>query len=223
VTTNSLWLDRNLKKHFFMVTPTVEAEVLQVLSDIGSDSKRLQTFAAFALGNVRPDKRRQRMFCVKKTALDVFAVFAESLQHQKKIEIDLADVPVNDCLIRAYPIDWESIFANLITNAMWAITKHGGQRKIRLAIKEDVANYIITFEDSAFGLEAGTEDQVFEAGFSTRRNNKGELEGTGMGLYIVKTFVQDNSGGKIRAIANGALGGASFIITVPKATDTAGI
>ena len=220
VTTNSLWLDRNLKSHFFMVTSDKEAEVLQVLTDIGTDAKRLQTFAGFALGNVRPDKRRQRIFCVKKMALDVFAAFGESLQHQKKIEIDLTDLPAEECPIRAYPIDWESIFANLITNAMWAITKHPGLRKIRFSIKADPANYTLTFEDSAFGLEAGTEDQVFDAGFSTRRNSKGEQEGTGMGLYIVKMFVQENTGGTVRALAKGGLGGACFIITVPRAIET---
>lgn len=219
VTTNSLWLDRNLKNHFFMVTPDKEIEILQVLTDIGTDAKRLQTFAGFALGNVRPDKRRQRIFCVKKTALDVFAAFAESLQHQKTIETDLKDVPVGECPIRAYPIDWESIFANLITNAMWAITRHPGDRKIRLTIKETPADFTLTFEDSAFGLEAGTEEQVFDAGFSTRRNNKGEQEGTGMGLYIVKMFVQENSGGTIRAISKGGLGGACFVMTVPRAVE----
>lgn len=217
VLANAGWLHRNLKGHLIMVTPTVEDQVLQVLADIGTDSKKLQTFAAFALGNVRPDKRRQRIFCVKELALEVFGVFADSLQYQKKIETDLSRVPSGQCPIRAYLIDWESIFANLITNAMWAITKHHGPRKIRLSITEDADFYTITFDDSAFGLEAGTEDEVFDAGFSTKRNNKGEKEGTGMGLYIVKAFVEENTGGSIRAVANGELGGASFVITVPKA------
>ena len=217
VLANSGWLHRHLKNHLIMVTPTVEDKVLQVLTDIGTDSKKLQTFAAFALGNVRPDKRRQREFCIKKVAIEVFDVFRESLQHQKGIEIDLANVPTHECLIRAYLIDWESIFANLITNAMWAITKHHGARKIRFSIIENATHFTLTFDDSAFGLEAGTEEQVFDAGFSTKRNNKGEKEGTGMGLYIVKSFVVDNTGGTISAVANGKLGGACFIITIPKA------
>ncbi len=218
---NSGWLHRNLKKHFFMVTPDMEDKVLHVMTDIGTDSKKLQTFASFALGNVRPDKRRQREFCVKKVALEVFAVFRESLQHQKHIEIDLENVPPHQCLIRAYPIDWESIFANLITNAMWAITKHNAQRKIRFCIDENTTHFTLTFDDSAFGLEAGTEEHIFDAGFTTKRNNKGEKEGTGMGLYIVKSFVEENTGGAVRAIANGELGGACFIITVPKAATKA--
>lgn len=218
VQANSGWLYRNLKKHFYMVTPSVEDQVLQVLTDIGTDSKKLQTFAAFALGNVRPDKRRQREFCLKKLALEVFTVFEESLQNQKNIEVDLNDMPPHECLIRGYLIDWECIFANLITNAMWAITRHQSTRKILCSISEDAAHFTLTLDDSGCGLEAGTEEQIFDAGFSTKRNNRGEQEGTGMGLYIVKSFVEENTAGTIRAVAKGRLGGASFRITVPKVT-----
>lgn len=218
VNTNAGWLHRNLMKHLIMVTPTVEDQVLHALNDIGIDSKKLQTFAAFALGNVRPDKRRQRDFCVKDVALEVFNAFADSLQHQKGIETDLSEMPEGECFIRGYLIDWESIFANLITNAMWAITKNNGARKIRFSIKDEPESYTLSFDDSALGLDAGTEELVFDAGFSTRRDNRGEKVGTGMGLYIVKAFVEENTGGSIRAVAKGELGGASFIISVPKAT-----
>ena len=100
---------------------------------------------------------------------------------------------------------------------MWAITRQQTARKIRCSITEDAANFTLTFDDSGCGLEAGTEEQVFDAGFSTKRNNRGEQEGTGMGLYIVKSFIEENTGGTIRAVAKGELGGASFIVTVPKA------
>jgi signal transduction histidine kinase len=217
VQANAGWLNRNLVKHFFMVTPDVEESIIQVLTDLASDAGKLNTFADFALGNVRPDKRRQREFCVKEVALRVFAAFRESLQHQKHIDTDLSNVPAHKCMIVGYPIDWESIFANLITNAMWAVTKHQDQRKISFSITEDAKHFNLIFDDSGFGLEAGTEERIFDAGFSTKRNHKGEQEGTGMGLYIVKSFVVENSGGTVQAISKGPLGGARFILTVPKA------
>jgi signal transduction histidine kinase len=214
---NAGWLSRNLETHFFMVTPDAEESILQVLTDLGTDARKLHTFAEFALGNVRPYKRRQREFCVKGVALSVFTAFRESLQQQKHIETDLSNIPSHECIIVGYQIDWESIFANLITNAMWAVTKHQDQRKIGFSITEDAAYFNLIFDDSGFGLEAGTEERIFDAGFSTKRNHKGEQEGTGMGLYIVKAFVVDNSGGTVQAISKGPLGGARFILTVPKA------
>lgn len=214
---NAGWLSRNLETHFFMVTPDVEELISQVLTDLGTDARKLHTFAEFALGNVRPYKRRRREFCVKEVALNVFTAFRESLQQQKHIETDLSNLPSHECMIVGYQIDWESIFANLITNAMWAVTKHQGQRKISFSITEDASHLNLIFDDSGFGLEAGTEERVFDAGFSTKRNHKGEQEGTGMGLYIVKSFVVDNSGGTVQAVSRGPLGGARFILTVPKA------
>jgi hypothetical protein len=214
---NALWLGRNLESNLFMVTPDVRELVMQVLTDLGVDASKLHTFAEFALGNVRPYKRRRREFCVKEVALNVFAAFRESLQQQKHIETDLSNIPVHQCLIVGYQIDWESIFANLVTNAMWAVTQHQGQRKVSFSIIEDDMHFNLIFDDNGFGLEAGTEERIFEAGFSTKRNHKGEQEGTGMGLYIVKSFVVDNSGGTVQAISKGPLGGARFILTVPKA------
>ncbi|MDB6093347.1 MAG: histidine kinase [Verrucomicrobia bacterium] len=221
VQVHALWLTRNLKSQLYMVNPEVEGKVLEILGHLGTDARKLSTFASFALGNVRPDKRRQRTFCVKTLALSVFKAFEDSLQHQKQITTDLTQLPAHTCMIHAYRIDWESIFANLITNSMWALTRQQAARKIGFSIVAEPDKLTLTFEDSGPGLEAGTEEQVFEAGFSTKRNNKGEQEGTGMGLFIVKSFVVDNSGGTIRAIAKGGLGGATFIITVPRAEEPA--
>jgi len=54
--------------------------------------------------------------------------------------------------------------------------------------------------------------------YSTRRDERGTVIGTGMGLSIVKTFVIDHAKGTISAIPKGALGGAEFIITIPGET-----
>lgn len=223
VQANAGWLHRNLIKHLYMVTPNVESTIAEALSDINTDAKKLQTFAAFALGNVRPDKRKYQDFCIKSLIQEVLSAFQDSLQQQKGITIDFTQTPSGECTIRGYRIDWESIFANLITNAMWAITKHDGDRNIQVCISDNgsAPSYTIQFHDSGFGLEAGTESLIFDAGFSTKRNNKGEKDGTGMGLYIVQAFLREHPNTTIKAIANGPLGGASFEITVPKAPPSA--
>jgi hypothetical protein len=122
-------LSRNLQNQLYMVAPEVETKVLEILGHLGTDARKLSTFASFALGNVRPDKRRQRIFCIKEVAQSVFAAFGDSLQQQKQITTDLTRVPAERCPIQAYRIDWESILANLITNSMWALTDSANQCK----------------------------------------------------------------------------------------------
>lgn len=87
-------------------------------------------------------------------------------------------------------------------------------RKIRVTIFEE-DNYIhIKFADSGCGLAVGTEDKVFVPTFSTRRNERGEQIGTGMGLSIVKDFVESYVGGFIEVESPCDLGGAQFHVRV---------
>jgi signal transduction histidine kinase len=80
----------------------------------------------------------------------------------------------------------------------------------------DVDEVVIHFEDTGRGLEAGTEEVIFQPTFTTKRNERGEDIGTGLGLTIVKSFVEVNTGGTITAKQRGELGGAVFIIRVPR-------
>ena len=217
VSTNANLLHLGLKSKLWMVVPDVEEEVLGQLADLYTESQKIETFGRFALGNIQPVKRRRKAVCVKEVAGQVLKMFKSTFQDEKNIDVDFSQVPDGRCEISAYRIDWESIFANLIANAAWAMGKKGkDDRRIRLAIFEEAEIYRVVFEDSGFGLEVGTEEQIFEAAFSTRRNYRGEQEGTGMGLFIVKSFVVDNSKGKIQAFAKGDLGGAKFVIEVPR-------
>ena len=109
---------------------------------------------------------------------------------------------------------------NLITNAEWALRerKENYERVIRVTLRPAGAVFLLTFEDNGIGLPAGQEERIFLPTFSTKRNASGHISGTGMGLTIVRNFIEQNTGGSIAAIAKGDLGGASFQIRIPAAT-----
>jgi len=186
---------------------------LQVLS---SDSARVERFARFALGNVLREKRRRSKFSISKVASYVFESFEEVLSKDRKISVDLNIVNDHSDLIFAYEGDWECIFINLITNSVWAMQKNRPEKRlIRVSVWREEDLWNLRFSDSGFGLESGTEHRIFEPTFTTRRNEKGEPTGTGLGLSLVRSFVVDNSSGTITATAKGELGGAEFFVTVP--------
>lgn len=216
---NAGWLDRNLgKKYFFFPTPDEAAEVRQRVQDTVTQAKRLETFAEFSIGNVLPEKRKRTIFCLKTIIVNVFKAFDESLRVQRKINLDVsANLPEEPCYIRGYPIDWESVLVNLITNAVWAIGQKQGERIIRVSLQPADELYRLEFDDSGIGIASGSEERIFLPTYSTKCNNRGEPNGTGMGLTIVKNFVEQNTGASIRAVASGRLGGASFVIHVPAA------
>jgi len=213
------WLYDNLENKTFMVLPDIEQEIRTALQDMRSEAGKVRKFAQFTIGNLNRSKREEKNFCLKDTILRVFEAFDEVVRQQRNIAVDYSEMPTSSCSIYGYPMDWESIIVNLITNATWALEdKPAVERKIKVTLREDGAEWLFTFDDSGIGLEAGTEQFIFQPAFSTKRNKHGELVGTGIGLFIVRSFVEDHARGTITGVARGALGGASFSIRVPKVT-----
>jgi len=196
-------------------------DVQKTMKFLVSESRKLRKFAKFTLGNVSREKRKVIKFCVRKTLADVFTAFKEVIEDEKKIHPEYPES--GEYLIEGYPMDWESIFVNLILNSAWAMEgTPPAERRIRVLISSEVSEYVIQFDDTGRGLEAGTEEAIFNPTFTTKRNERGEDIGTGLGLTIVKSFVEENSHGTIAAKQRGDLGGASFTIRVPRASRTTG-
>ena len=212
--TNSALLRDAILKNIFMLPTDVEEFANRRLQLIDSSVTYVGVFGNFALGNVRRDKRTRKRVDVPKALKSVFLSLKEMLE-KRGVQVSL-QADIDNFLLKSYEIDWESIFANLITNACWALEDTPKeQRKISVALRVEEGNGVIEFQDSGRGIEVGTEQHIFNAAFSTKRNKKGDAIGTGMGLAIVKTFVEDHAGGRISLVPKGELGGAKFRIVVP--------
>ncbi len=219
VSKNVQWLKKTLSTEILMIAPDVQSEIDLVIGDTSSEALKVRKFARFTLGNLSREKRKQKTFDLAEVVRRVFNAFDEVLKIQRNTAIDLVDVPTANCLISGYEMDWESVVVNLLTNASWALEDvPKEERKIKASIVDDSDHWIFQFDDSGVGLEKGTEKMIFMPAFSTKRNRRGETTGTGMGLFIVKSFVEDHSKGAVSASVKGVLGGASFTIRIPKAS-----
>jgi len=219
VVKNSRWLLDNLIKGTFMLQPDVEEDIKTTLSFTASEAQKVRKFAQFTLGNLNREKRRNKSFDIADTIRRVFAAFDDVLKVQRNTEINLKQIPHAVCMIDGYEMDWESIVVNLITNSSWALEDvPADRRKIEVALIDAGDHWMLTFCDSGIGLESGTENMIFLPAYSTKRSANGEFIGTGMGLFIVKSFVEEHSNGTISVISKGHLGGATFEIRVPKSS-----
>ena len=214
VTENARQLRHNLDKNLFMVSPDVRKIVEDNLEFLVYSASKINSFAKFTLKNVSRDKRKRKKVDLSRIIRRILRSLAKLLQ-EKNITVEL-NLPNKVSPISAFEIDWESIFVNLITNAVWALKNTKVEkRKIRISMWEAKNHLEITFADSGCGLEAGSEDKIFFPTFSTKRNDKGEIDGTGLGLAIVKDFVEDYKGGSINVQSPCDLGGAQFHIRLP--------
>ena len=101
------------------------------------------------------------------------------------------------------------VLLNLIANARDALTERGvSEPKILVTAEREGAEYRITFCDNAGGIPPEHLGRIFEPYFSTK-----EKKGTGVGLYMVKTIVEEKFGGTV-SVENRE-GGACFTLTFP--------
>ncbi|MFJ8064992.1 ATP-binding protein [Psychrobacillus sp. NPDC096426] len=103
-----------------------------------------------------------------------------------------------------------SIIGNLVTNAFEAVEKLPEEiRIVRILIVDNGEEIIIEVEDSGAGVPVEVLDVVWQEKISTKSDTN-----RGFGLVKVKENVND-LGGSI-ALENGDLGGALFIVSIPK-------
>ena len=110
------------------------------------------------------------------------------------------------------------VFQNLLSNAV-EYTPSGG--KIELAIsflparvgEKEKGEIQIKISDTGYGIPKNQQDKIFTKFFRADNVRNKDTEGTGLGLYIVKSIVE-NSGGKIR-FESEENKGTTFYITLP--------
>lgn len=95
--------------------------------------------------------------------------------------------------IKADPKLTRIIFQNLLSNAV-KYTPEGGSVSVSIeAEKEDI---LIKISDTGYGITKSQQDKIFTKLFRADNVKARDTEGTGLGLYIIKSIL-DSSGGSI--------------------------
>jgi|GEM_PF-1123439 len=91
----------------------------------------------------------------------------------------------------------QQVFSNLISNAI-KYSSEGG--KITVRIKRDGQNVCCEVEDQGIGIPVTEKNRVFEKFYRGGNIFVSEVEGNGLGLYLVKMIVE-GEGGKISFVS----------------------
>ncbi len=101
------------------------------------------------------------------------------------------------------------IFENLITNAI-KYTPKGGT--ITLSLKRGTKTVTLDIKDTGYGIIDGDKNKIFNKYFRSEQIKKFSTEGTGLGLFITKSYVT-SLGGKISF--DSSSNGTTFHVTLP--------
>lgn len=169
-----------------------------MLDDIRTDDERVSQWLDFSLSSLRKDKR-------KRTKIDLVDYIARlqrtwsSLLSQKHVDLKINKSNFLNVYFRGFEIDLDSIFNNLITNSVEAFVRPDAseKREIILSFSFAQGGISVVYEDSGPGLspEITEVNQIFEPFFTTKRDARtGEVIGTGLGMWLVKSTIDDYKG-----------------------------
>jgi signal transduction histidine kinase len=113
-------------------------------------------------------------------------------------------------IITADPVALESIFGNLITNAINYTQKSG---EIRVIADSTGINVRIKVKDNGFGIEERHLEKIFERFYRVKDKKTRFITGTGLGLSIVRGLV-DTLGGFINVESAPGMG-STFTVLLP--------
>ncbi len=147
-------------------------------------------------------------------ALERANAFSIIRKNNLKIEISLK-LQCDFMVIDSFPM--MSIIRNLLTNAVEAIGRKPGTIQVQLYLekKDNVAeNYIIKVRDDGNGIAENELDSVFIQFYSTKFNPETGNIQRGIGLSLVKDYVEEIFGGRV-CVESEPEKFAEFTIVIP--------
>lgn len=170
----------------------VDAKAKEYLKRAYSSSRRLADLIMDLLNVSRIEQGRVKMKFTKNNLYDLADSVVKELQvkaNAKKLKLTLegkkSDVPETYC----DPDRIREVFVNLVGNSI----KYTEKGTIQVEIHGDHSKIVSEVTDTGRGISAQDQKKLFQK-FSQVKREIDEHQGTGLGLYISKNFVEIHKG-----------------------------
>ena len=184
----------------------VNKEFLEINADKSMEliehmSRTIDDFRNF----FKPDKEKVD-FRVHDEVVKTLSLVEGSFQER---QIVIAVDAQADPLVFGYPNELAQVLLNILMNARDALAEREIELpKVVIAVAAEGKRAVLTVTDNAGGIPEEIIGQIFDPYFTT----KGAQAGTGVGLFMSKTIVETNMGGRLSA--RNVEGGAEFRIEI---------
>jgi two-component system, NtrC family, sensor kinase len=131
----------------------------------------------------RLDRAKTTSFDLNKGLHNVAYIARSAIPHRVQVVEDFGELELVEC----NPSQLNQVFLNLINNAAQAIP---GEGKVTVRSRMEKGRVRIDVTDTGTGIPADVQPHIFDTYFTT----KAPGEGTGLGLPIVRTIVEEHGG-----------------------------
>lgn len=181
---------------------------------IGKISLSLRTFA-------RRDTDEKQEFNLHEGLDSAILILKYRLKaNEQRPQIQIAKEYGDFSLIRCYPGQLNQVFLNLLANAIDAIDESTQKQNffeieknpgcIAIATEFNAERAIVRIRDNGMGMSEEVKQKIFEQGFTTKEVGRG----TGLGMAIVRSIVEDQHGGTIAYTSEVGVG-TEFEVILP--------
>jgi len=168
-----------------------------LIKDLRDQDQNIRSWLNFSINSINRDKRTRKVF-----GMDEYFTHFESTWHTVLRELNIR-MSISgftpEMRVKAFIIDLDTIFNNLLSNAIYAIkeSKKTENRLITINGAVEDGYIVVLFEDTGIGLAGEYKDHpndIFNAFESSKYDKDGNKIGTGLGLYITKATLAEYRG-----------------------------
>lgn len=155
----------------------------------------LKSWISVLINQTKSDRRKRKNEDISEVIDNTITNLGPILD-KKNIEIDFNGKDNNICR-KIFITDFESIIYNLIINSVESFeNSKTTDRKIIISLSHDAKNIYINYKDNGDGIgnKFANPYDIFDFGVTSKYNKNGEKEGTGLGMYIVASTINEYAG-----------------------------
>lgn len=167
---------------------------------IQEEDTKLKHWLEYSLNSLTRDKRERSNLNFGRYFESFKANWKKAIE-QRNATIVLNGNKDDENVIRAFEVDMDSIFNNLLSNSLNALkASKKDKRLIEISWKRVDDKIEILFSDNGKGLDQqykNSPEDIFKLLESSKKDKKGEVIGTGLGLYIVQSIIDGYSSSSV--------------------------
>jgi PAS domain S-box-containing protein len=173
-----------------MSADTFREDVLKLLTNIQNGAERIHATVAKFVGF---SKKRT---CEKKVPVEPVEPIEKAVsicRHEIKRTIRNFEVDVEPNMPKILVDPWalEQVIINLLINASQVTDKEDSRLTLKACVERNGGNLVtIEISDNGCGIDEETKKKIFFPFFTSKKDGKG----TGLGLYIVKSLIDEMEG-----------------------------